>query len=110
MNNFDFEHFASKLEETKTTKITKQSGVNYVLSVLLHRLGADEIDFSQFSFDDLIDAETELNRLITDEDTDGTVYFDPSNPFSVLYRLALKVCEMGYLKNPVRSPSPYLFI
>lgn len=106
---FDFEYLNSKLEENKTTKISPAKGVNYILLILMCHLFADEINFKLFTYEDFEDVEMELDQLITDEDENGDIFLDPSNPYSIILSLTHKIAKMEKIPR-IRSASPYQFI
>lgn len=107
-STFDFSEF-SKIEEFKVEEVEDTQGKNYIYMLLQNYLSTKDIDFEAFTYDDLWDVFSEMDEVITNDDTDGNISVDPNHTYTRIWALSEKIVGMDKLPK-LRPNSPYLFL
>ncbi|WP_374717723.1 hypothetical protein [Neobacillus sp.] len=106
---FSFSHFSQKVSEKLVSNVKNESGINYVLLVIQNLLNNEEIDFSRFTFEDLVDVLNGLEEAIIYEHNDGNIEIDPNHSYTRVLALSWKINKLGEVPRQ-RGTSPFLFL
>ncbi|MFT9495760.1 MULTISPECIES: hypothetical protein [Bacillota] len=108
-NGFSFSTFSELINDKGQGSVEEQIGQNYVLMVIQNQLCTEDINFSKFEFEDLIEVYEGLDSVLSDEDTEGRICIDPNHPYTRIMALSNKIYSLGKLPKQ-RPPSPFLFL
>jgi hypothetical protein len=105
----NFEYLSEVIEKKKVNTVTDKYGENYVILAAINRMAISDINFENFSSENVLDVYNELEDAITDENQDGEISLDPNHSFTQMISLGIKIARMEELPK-LRVPSPFLFI